>query len=464
MTQPARARRLRPRVSLLAACAALAACAGAPAEPDLLLLVTVDTLRADHLGAYGDARNLTPHLDALAAESIVFERAYAPTAFTLPSIASLLTGRLPEELGVVSNRSALPNAIPTLATALRQRGWCTLAVVSNFVLRANAGLARGFDRYDDVLPGREAVRDWPERTAADTTDAALAALDASGGGRCLLWVHYQDPHGPYTPPDGRRERWLPGERARRDGGRRLDRGASSGHGAIPAYQFFDGEHEVAFYRAGYAGEVAYTDEEIGRLLRGLDARDRLARALVVFTADHGEALGEGDYWFTHGEALLEPLVRVPLLIRDPGALPRLRTDVVSLVDLWPTLLHRVTGEEVDAPGRDLLAPGADEAESVPYLAALAGSRLPRFGIVEGDEKLVTVGEGAGWRARLTRVDEEDVDLSATLPERATALERRLRDFRAGLERRAPERRQPLSEDDRRKLEALGYVDSDADAP
>ncbi|HEY5659049.1 MAG TPA: sulfatase-like hydrolase/transferase, partial [Myxococcota bacterium] len=146
-------------------------CRGAPAPPTLFVLITVDTLRADYLGAYGSSRGLTPRLDALAEESVVFASAYSATSFTLPSVSAILTGRYPEELGIWVNESAVPSSIPTLATVLREHGWRTGAVVSNFVLRASSGLAAGFDVYDDDLPQREAVRPWPERTAGDTTEA-----------------------------------------------------------------------------------------------------------------------------------------------------------------------------------------------------------------------------------------------------------------------------------------------------
>ena len=157
-----RCTRVAAAASLLLSAVSVGACAGDPAELRLIVLISVDTLRADRLGVYGGGLELTPNLDALAETSVVFETAYAPTSFTLPSVSALLTGRYPEEIGVLSNRSAVGASVPTLATGLRDAGWRTGAVVSNFVLRANSGLAVGFDRYDDALPAREAVRDWPD--------------------------------------------------------------------------------------------------------------------------------------------------------------------------------------------------------------------------------------------------------------------------------------------------------------
>jgi arylsulfatase len=442
----------------------LAGCRDRAAAPRILLLVSVDTLRADRLGAYGSDLGLTPNLDDLAAESQVFEWAYAPTSFTLPSVSSLLTGRYPEEIGILSNRSSIAPEIPTLASALRDRGWRSAAVVSNLVLRRNSGLAAGFDVYDDALPDVEITRKWPERIAADTTDAAIAILDGFAsdvGGRLFLWVHYQDPHGPYTPPEGLRELFLADERARPDGGRRLpEETGRGGRGRIPTYQIVDGRREVAFYRAGYDAEVHYLDIEAGRLLRALDERDLSDAAVVAFTADHGESLGERDYWFAHGDRLGDPLVRVPLLLRIPGHPPGRRTDVASLVDLFPTLLHRLEGLPPDpaAPGRDLLAPDAPATDSVPYLATLRAGRPIRFGIVEDGHKFVLTRADPGWQGELFRLGKEDRDLTRSEPELARRMRDRLSDLRAQMSRGRRERRQLLTDRDRRNLQALGYLE------
>ncbi len=448
---------MRAPCTFLAVALATVACERLP-PPRVLLLVTVDTLRADHLGAYGSELRLTPHLDALADESLVFEAAYAAAPLTVPSIASLLTGRLPEELGIRSNESALPAGEPTLATDLRERGWRTAAVVSNFVLRKGSGLARGFDRYDDALPQREAVRRWPERSARDATDVALDLLDACAGGRCFVWVHYQDPHGPYDPPPGRRERQLPRASQAADAARRLPVAADhAGIGAIPAYQYLGGRRDVAFYRAGYRGEVEYVDQEIGRLLAGVRERGLEASAVVVFAADHGESLGERDVWFAHGEHLTDEQVRVPLLLRVPGRAPARRSDVATLVDLRPTLLQLLEGSRpAGAAGRDLFAPGAGRAASRPYLATLLGSGARRFALVDAGHKLVLSEDPGGERAELYRLGREDHDLAAASPELLGSLRERLASVRQALVTPPDETPQALSAEERARLRALGY--------
>jgi arylsulfatase A-like enzyme len=448
-----------PRI--LAPLLLLASCGGEE-PPRLVLLASVDTLRADRLGAYGSRRGLTPNLDALAAESLVFDAAYAPSSHTLPSVAALLSGRYPEELGIWGNGSLLPAGTPTLAGAFRAAGFRTAAVVSNWVVRRQSGLDAGFEHYDDRLPQLEAARSMPERVAADTTDAALAALDAclpDAAARCFLWVHYQDPHGPYTPPAGARERHLARELAAPDGERRLRILRSNfGRGGIPHYQAVDGETRVGFYRAGYDAEVATLDTELGRLLDGLRARDLRAAAVVVFTADHGESLGEDDYWFGHGELLSEPLVRVPLFLRVPGEPPRRRADLASLVDLLPTLARRWLGAPADPelPGRDLLERGAEGAASTPYLSALRGAKRPLLGLVEGELKYLAEWSADRWHGRLVRRDDESADLGAAAPHVGARLREKLMRLHERYHRVDAESLQASV--DERQLEALGYAE------
>jgi arylsulfatase len=434
---------------------------GAPPPPTLVLLISVDTLRADRLGAYGSERGLTPNLDALARKSAVFDAAYAPAAFTLPSVSALLTGRHPRELGIWKNESVVPEATPTLASELARRGWRTGAVVSNFVLRRASGLDAGFDRYDDTLPEREAVRGWPERTARATTDAALSMLEACTDAPCLLWVHYQDPHGPYTPPAALRARFLAIERDAPDGARELPvLDSHIGIGGIPSYQALDGRRDVGFYRAGYDAEVANVDGEIGRLLDALDERGLVERAVVVFVADHGESLGERDYWFSHGEYLSDVLVRVPLMIRAPGIAPGRRDDVASLIDVFPTLLSRLPDPVIDPAlgGRDLFARDARQHASSPYLETLGAARERRFGLVDGEFKFVVTESDGRSTGRLTRRGRDEVDLVAAAPQIARQMRVRLEARRREIERGPPETRQELEAEARERLRALGYAD------
>lgn len=303
-------------VSLLAA-----GCGGGRASA--LLVVTIDTLRADRLGCYGNASGLTPNIDRLAAESTLFEHATAAAPITLPSHASIFTGRYPDATGVLNNGTfALPASETTLAEALSAAGWRSGAVVGAFPLNSRFGLAQGFAIYDEDLPQARAGAPgalpvfYPERPASAVTDRAIETWRALGRGRRFLWVHYFDPHAPYSPPEPFATRY-------------------SGH--------------------PYDGEVAYTDQEVGRLVRSILADT--PQAIIVLTSDHGEGLGEhGEK--THGVFLYEATLHVPLLVRAPRQLPAGRRVAVnaSLVDVMPTVLGLVgTAVPPGVQGRDLRA-------------------------------------------------------------------------------------------------------------
>jgi len=290
-------------VLLLAACGqaggthALAVRGERPCD---VLLVTLDTTRADRLGCYGHTAARTPRLDALAAGGVRFDQATSPCPLTLPSHATLLTGTVPPEHELRDNgRAALGADLPHLAQVFTDRGFRTGAVVGAAVLDRAFGLDRGFDVYDDAMaePGTEPMP--LQRDARAVTDAALAWLDADDGRPTFLWVHYYDPHSAYEPP-------------------------------APFDELTD----------PYDGELAWVDSQLGRLFDRLRASGRLERTLVVVTSDHGEALGEhGEE--THGVLVYQATQRVPLIVSLPGAvLPgRVELTPVALADVFPTLLE-----------------------------------------------------------------------------------------------------------------------------
>src|SRR5829696_8234609 len=255
-----------------------------PSERPNFLLVTIDTLRADHLGCYGRQAAMTPTIDNLANRGVRFATAVAHAPLTGPSHGSILTGRTPLGHGFRNNSGfAMHAGVHTAAELLRNAGYRTAAFVSAFPLDRRFGFNRGFDVYDDHLPKGNDRRRTPyvERAADATTDVALRWVDAqppgTAGAPWFLWVHYYDPHAPYEPPP---------DLAR--------------SGLSP-----------------YDGEIAFVDRELNRLLQHVSRRGDVARTLTVVTADHGESLGEhGEE--THGLFVYDATIRVPWIMAGPG--------------------------------------------------------------------------------------------------------------------------------------------------
>jgi len=350
---------LRHRLVLLIvpvlALALFAGCSSEARAPQHAILVTVDTLRPDRLGAYGDETAESPQIDLLARQSIRFERAYSHSSMTVPAMATLFSGQLPAVHAMHTNRRGPKprfRDLPTLATRLHDEGFATAAFVGSYVLRPDRGFDRGFDRYREA----ERVREHPQNLAGPLTDKAIAWLvERDPSSRLFLWIHYQEPHGPYIPPD-----FDPGAVAppRTDDVILPQNDTHSGYDGIPKYQWL-GHGRLEEYEARYAGEIRTFDRHLGRLIDVLDELGILDSSVLVFTSDHGESFGEDDLYCAHGEGLGESLLRVPLLLRVASGHPGVRKDRVRLIDVARTMLELL---EVDAQGfggQSLLEPRGD---------------------------------------------------------------------------------------------------------
>jgi arylsulfatase A-like enzyme len=493
--------------ALAVAALALASCAREGPRPNVLL-ITVDTLRADRLSAAGYARATTPNLDRLAAEGLRFARAGTPRAKTTPAIASLMTGLYPHDHGARDLLVPLDPRVPRLAERLRDGGWSTGAIVGNYVLLDRfSGLARGFDRWIEDLPDRQGVPpdEVPQRRARSLTDGALAALGLAGTGPSFapegkpwfLWLHYMDPHGLYDPPPEHRvfraeaEDPIPADPGPVAG--ELQRYFVADYNVPPDCAAADGRVDAARVRDLYDGEVRYVDAEIGRLLDALRAAGELEKTIVVVTADHGESLGEHRCWFEHGRDAYETTCRVPLIVRlpaggAPGAprpTPGVRGGDLSLADLAPTILDllrlpplaRADGPGVrgvsrvdllagDPPApRPVFAERVDRTErsgAVQAKAARLGDwKLIRRYAFDAEQRLVVLSEEL---YDLARDPGETRDLEADPPAAAplARLQAELLRFAAGdvrfadLAQRLQEQRETLDPEVRRVIEALGY--------
>lgn len=453
-------------IVLLVLLALLPGCGSGPSGPPAtagapnILLVTIDTLRADHLGCYGYFRDTSPTIDALARESVFFERAYCPMATTLPSHASLLTGLNPLEHGILANQEhggdrfvSRPGA-RSIAEILNEDGYATGAFVSAAPIKKSTGIGTGFDAF--VEPEGAMCR------AEETVDQALRWIDDHADRRLFAWVHVYDPHWPRKPPSPYLERY-------RD---------------EPALDRFLAERRIPDFIAeapcklptetrpatnAYDGAIRYVDDQLARLLDAFRKRGLLERTVVIVTADHGEGLNQHD-WPAHGRNWDEQL-RVPLLIRFPEGEPKRFEPAVSLIDVFPTVLGRFDLEAArefvaQASGRDVLS---DEFQERPLLGLRTGRDC-------GDD----AGPIASWTTRRWKLlhqpkigdrlfdlgadPHELTDLSAERPEVAEALRA---DLLAAIEWETargkalhegkPLEDEPLDPRIREQLESLGYI-------
>lgn len=320
-----------------------------------VLLVTIDTLRADALGFAGNRRASTPVLDRLAATGRVFTRAHAQNVVTLPSHTNILTGLYPFQHGVRDNSGfKLPASIPTLATLLHGAGYATAAVVGAFPLDSRFGLDRGFDLYDDHYPkgSHPSEFEFPERRGDEVVRRGLAWWRSHRGEKRFLWLHLFDPHAPYAPPEPFASR---------------------------------------FAKDPYLGEVAAVDSYLSPLLTPL-VEGGEPPALVVVTGDHGEALGQHGE-LTHGLFAYEPTLHIPLVLWGPGVPPGRDDRLARHVDILPTLLEDLgIAAPPGLPGRSLLEPVDGSAPTTSYFEALSTNLnrgwAPLRGVLRGSDKLI----------------------------------------------------------------------------
>lgn len=397
--------------------ATLGGCAGQDSGQDRrapanILLVTIDTFRADRL-----RRGFTPALDQLAAGGLSFTNARSVAPLTLPAHTSIMTGQLPPAHGVRLNGMPWGGAGGSMATRLRGTGYQTAGVVGAFVLDRRFGLAAGFDHYDDQISRDPLAVDrlQTDRRAGDVVDRAITILAGMSADRpWLLWVHLYDPHAPYDPPAD--------ARARAGGD-------------------------------GYDGEIAYADMQVSRLLAAAQSRPDAARLATLIMGDHGESLGDhGEA--THGMLVFESAVRIPLIVRAPGLSPSTRADPASLVDVLPTVLTLAGLPATGLPGRSLTAAPVPEAATYaeseyPTIAGWAPARA----LVQDRWKLVIAG-----RPRLFDLVSDPGETTDTATAHAATV-RAMTAHVDTLRRSAAGSQTPglISEETAARLRALGYV-------
>ncbi len=457
---------LRRLGALTLAAGLLAACDGGAASH--VLLITVDSLRADHLGAYGYARDTSPRMDALARDGTLFERALSSTNWTLPASAALLTGLADSLHGVQDANRALAPGIPTLAEILRNAGFATGAVVSGPLLHPQFGLNRGFDDYlncmsyldDDFAPRPDTGPDLNRQSHADVTGPCVVRrarewLAAHASGPAFLWLHFWDVHYDYQPPPGYAERFDPDYRGELD---------ASGFAHNPEIRPDMDPRDRTHLGALYDGEIAYTDERVGEVLDALDGLGLTRDTLVVLTADHGEAFFEHGHK-GHRNGLHAEEVRIPLILRGPGVPVGVRRPgPAHLTDVAPTVLALALGQPRPPPGpgegRDLRPALADASalEGRWVLSELSVASRQQWALESlGDKVLRDEPSGITRLFDLVADPGEQAGRPAPSPasQRLEALRAQLAVRRRGLPAPMPLHKRPAELE--AQLRSLGYV-------
>ena len=413
-----------------------------------LLIVVVDTLRYDAGDPGGSP-------EFLRGRGTQFRNAVAASDWTSPSVVALMTGRLPSDCGLVG--ASWTTQFPldwTLAQKLRGAGYRTAAVVSNPTIGGTRlGLAAGFDTWDDKMTGTERNRPTGVRTAPETTDAALAAIAEVAGGKdkkpWFFWVQYLQPHGPYAPPS-------PYPQNAADPGTPIPVavGDTAGRGELPHYQYLAEARGRNDYATRYRSSAAWSLDEADRFLRTADSKGYLKDATVVFTADHGEFLGEDDYWFQHGVRIHPAVVRVPLVIaRSTTEKISIDKRPVSLLDLVPTLTKLLDlrgGIPPELPGIDLF--DAKAARKGPIL--VENIEFPNgaaVGAVIGDRFVVKSTDDAPEGFKVDGASWEASGSELTPPQTAVV------DAELRRVRKLPIPTREVPPEDVQKLRALGYI-------
>jgi len=430
---------------------------GSGAKKPNVVFVLLDTMRADRLGTYGAPRQ-TPFLDRLAAESQVYERAYAPSSWTVPSIASLFVAQYPSEHRVAVVNAVLPDDLVTLGEVLHDAGYLAGGFSANLEIAGDNGFGQGFDRFEVVFRP-------PKDDAASVNRAALAWLDDVGSRQqpIFLYLQYMEPHSPYRFHDGLTAADPPpppaGDAAL---AARVNEGAfalKEGEPLPDAWRFTPAER--ARLAALYDGEVAYLDAQLGDLFAELDRRGLLANAIVVVTADHGEQLGEHGM-YSHGNTLFEETIRVPLLVRLPATAPARRADPVGTAGVAPAILGAL-GIALPASFRvpSLSLRGDGGAPGLAYSEVLKERptyfRLHRRALVGRGEKLLIGNAGDEIFYDLASDPGEEHPLPA--PPFADGLRRALAELTDGLAvAGAAPSSAPIDAATRERLRVLGYTD------
>jgi arylsulfatase len=425
-----------------------------------VIILSIETLRADHLGIYGYSRDTTPNIDRFFKDSFIFENTITPTPKTNPSLAAMLTGLYPPRHRIFDLVTPLRN-ITTLPGILSENGYLTGAFVSNSVLKPEtSGFDKFYHHYDCNLTNPELNRkDHYERNAKDTNDAVILWLEKNSRHNFHLWVHYMDPHGPYHPPEGYRDffshdepEWVPLKK-------------------IPTYQILD-DISVAgnmtdrqSYIDRYDDEIRYLDIHLLDIFNKFEELGLLDNSIIIFTADHGESLGQHDYFFEHGGEAYDDSARIPLLIYLPPklGLEGRRVDaLISIKDIFPTVIDLlgIEAAELDAiDGKSMTKLFTEDASirDVVYIDRFVPPDYVRLAVRTKDDKLI-YRQGHTLECYDLLMDPHELNTNGCDNETFTQLEPKLsKRLNTPYVREGWEEDAKLSEQTIENLKSLGYL-------
>lgn len=477
-------------------------------KPRRIIIISVDTLRADHLGCYGYYRNTSPNIDSLAGECMLFKYAFSTISYTAPSFASLLTSKYPSyhHIEFTNGRYSFPKDIgPMLQQILKDKGLATAAFVSTPVLSAKrTKFNEGFEIYDDEADTKrtEHANEFLFRRGELTTEKALDWLDKNCSRDFLLWIHYMDVHGPYSPPEdyGKLflddDYWNPNpvllEKAIAYNETYRDVVPDDYMPGIPAYQLLkkqiDGqgrlisyEKNVDYYISQYDASIRYVDDQVAAIIARLKEKDIYEDTMLILHSDHGEAFGENGLYLDHGATVSNEQIRVPLIIKLPRGRKGICSYPVSLLDITPSILdfYGLEMNSYDFQGIPIFSERFNDTRII------YSQFLKQLSCVNSGYQILY---GKGWfernmgnifgdnadkghkelkaHCRIIRIDSQDdiqkLDpLFSSLREKAEPL---MRDFieKANRREKVVLREQTVSEEEkeavRKKLAALGYSD------
>lgn len=423
---------------------------GSQTRPNLIL-ITVDTLRADHMGLYGYEYNTTPNIDEFSRQAAVFEYAYCPIPKTSASFASMMTGLHPFVHQTDPNRDSLKPKFITLAEVLKMKGYYTHAVVDNSNLARRFHFDQGFDEYIEVWNHKEKKSD----STVFITRKGLEFLQKKHLRPFFLWLHYIEPHSPYVPPRRFVEERPPG---------RLIESVEKKL-ILGEHQKITPDAREGEFTALYDGTVRYMDAEFKKLTDRIRERKLHSNSVVIFTSDHGEELGEKNVFYGHGQVTFSASIRVPLIVSGPGIRPRRISQAVSIMDIYPTFL-RIIGLQpaYDLQGHDLFAPSLEKRAFFIYGITTFSVVQGHYHYVHNSEKIRNrLGYPVSFFYDVAEDPAEKKDISYRNKPLQQTLLAEYRDYFTahngyGTRRIKKGKAEEYTDAERRNLKTLGYLD------